>query len=1080
MIRKSAAISIGTFLALAISASSFAATGGGKAEMLRILTQSVRTQIPAKAAQLVRESKQEASQLELDLVFYTWALSFTQKTLDIRYAEVIIPSLAKELKDQTASWAIKYYSSANDAGTDSPLPPRDDDRVQKLFDLKTQFRSAIDYRKSSPVQAVLALQTAAALCQDLHLDLAEALVLKHLGDLYLYDMARYTLAEACYERPAWIFHTYRCWATAARVYDDFAYLNTETGRYGTATEYYIESARNWEQMANQDPSRYKFRDLAGRQYIKAGIAARDYTRAVELMRTKGIGQIQIWAVATKSYDVLIRSLVEVADFCRTAGDSTASYDLLKQAQKNCELQSDPLLTAKVMADLAKTYAQLKQPTFEAAALDKRDLALKSAVREATAALDKLSKGGGPDQKGLLVVAERGARAYQELGNNARSADVWRRTAAAYKRAGIVDGQIRCLRELGSVLDISQNPREALEARREAVMLARGAGQSALAASVVQEMIQSFIALDDLDNALEGFTELTPIIEEAGNIRGAAQVLEARGQLLAKHGHPEEAIRDLSNARSRYLEKVGDTWSAARVALDLAKVQASSGKAEEARATLESGINDIDSGYSYTSLGSGGKADRLETVQNLYRELIRSYVLSNHPELATELVRKGRRYAWLSRLVVTMRSETADPSVAAWAKATDVIVIDDPTSEQQDTGEKVLARDWATFAETCFWLQQQHARQYDALPIDPLELLKRRASLPDGVLVVLYMPAAPYIYAFVCGREKAVCRQIRARGDGLEPLVTQLRKTLRNCEESMAAGIMVPPMATWEESSFLEIEEPLSALYTQLVAPLKEDISGSRRLAFALPDSLTGLPMHALIASEQASQPRFLMEDYEISYLTRGMLDDIAGPDSRPIDPSSDWLAVFADPEDNLPGARKEGAEIASAYPSSRTYIGHEAATAAAFLSECAQANLLHIAAHHRLDANPVSFQLLLAAGGGSEGTVGLQELSAVNNQYLQLVVLSACNSIGSADPISLGPARAAEVFSLIGAKSVLGGLWKVSDDAASRIMSVFYQGLSRGKSRAEALQSAQRSMVESRQFAHPFYWACFALYGNPK
>jgi len=59
-------------------------------------------------------------------------------------------------------------------------------------------------------------------------------------------------------------------------------------------------------------------------------------------------------------------------------------------------------------------------------------------------------------------------------------------------------------------------------------------------------------------------------------------------------------------------------------------------------------------------------------------------------------------------------------------------------------------------------------------------------------------------------------------------------------------------------------------------------------------------------------------------------------------------------------------------------------------------------------------------------------------------------------------------------------LWKVSDEAASRVMGDFYRGLSRGKSRTEALQRALANVVESKQFAHPFYWACFALYGNPR
>jgi tetratricopeptide (TPR) repeat protein len=1049
--------------------------------MLRGLSQATRAQIASRAAQAVRPSRQEASQLALDIVFYKWAREINGVTADIRNVDLIIPALSKELKDPTVTWAVRYFSSEPESKENSAVPPRDDDRVQSLLDLKTRYRSAMDYRTSSPVQAVSALQAALALCQQLHLDLGESLVLKHMGDHYLYDMARYALAEACYERPAWTFPPYRCWAAAAAVYDDFAYLNAETGRYATATEYYVEAARNWEQLASTDPTRYRY--LAGREYLKAGIAAGDYTKALELMRNKGLGHLRAWAVATKSYDVLIRSLMEVADYCQGAGDTSASLDLLKQAQQASALQNDPLLTAKVLDALGKTYSALKQPQNQAAAAAKRAQVLKSAAANGTAALDKLEKEtrlARDIETNLLLSAERGASACQELRNYARSIDAWRRTAQAYRKRRDVEGQIRCLRALGAVLDIADKPTESLEARREAVMLARSMKQSTLAASIVQEMIQSFRALNDLNNALEGFKELAPIVEEAGNMRGVAQVLEERGSLLAKHDLSEDAIPDLDEARKRYVNQVGDIWSGARVALLLAEVRSKAGKSDEARATLESAVGEIESSFGYESFGASAPEERLSTLKGLYGALLKSYVHAGSLDLATDLVRKGRRHAWFGKLVIDLRSDGSNPALSGWAKTVDVTLIAEPDTASQGPGERLLARDWASFAEACFRLERQHPREYGALPINPLEVLKRRSGLPEGLLVLAYLKVESSVYAFVCGRDRAICRQITGQKGSVDALVNRLRRVLRTCEESLAAGIPIPRMATWREAAFVEISEPLAGLYGRLVAPLAGDLSGARRLAFALPDELSGLPMHALISSKPESDPEFLVEDFEISYLGAGMLDDLVGPESRPIDPSSDWLAVFADPEENLPGARDESAAIRSAYSMSRAYVGRDAATAANFIAECKRANLIHVAAHHRMDASPAGIQLLLARDSTSDGTVTLRALSAVQNPYLQLVVLSACDAIGSSDPISQGPARTAEVFSLIGAKSVLGGLWKVSDKSAQVVMAAFYQGLSRGKSRAEALQSAQRAVIESKQFAHPFYWACFALYGNPR
>jgi CHAT domain-containing protein len=161
-----------------------------------------------------------------------------------------------------------------------------------------------------------------------------------------------------------------------------------------------------------------------------------------------------------------------------------------------------------------------------------------------------------------------------------------------------------------------------------------------------------------------------------------------------------------------------------------------------------------------------------------------------------------------------------------------------------------------------------------------------------------------------------------------------------------------------------------------------------------------------------------------------------------------------------------------------SYVGNRA-TVASFIKECDKASILHIAVHYKIDPDPSKFTLQLAADGDSDGEITVQELADITNPHLQLVVLSACESAASTDPLQSGPSCAAEVFSLAGAKSVLGGLWKVSDAAASKLMVDFYRTLSRGKTRTEALQRAQIEALAGKDYAHPFYWACFALYGNP-
>ena len=107
----------------------------------------------------------------------------------------------------------------------------------------------------------------------------------------------------------------------------------------------------------------------------------------------------------------------------------------------------------------------------------------------------------------------------------------------------------------------------------------------------------------------------------------------------------------------------------------------------------------------------------------------------------------------------------------------------------------------------------------------------------------------------------------------------------------------------------------------------------------------------------------------------------------------------------------------------------------------------------------------------------LQKLIADNGAQtgaIDLLTLSACDTATGDDRAPLGFAGAAIKAK---ARSVVGTLWAVSDNAAQQFMEVFYSDLAqRGK--AEALAQAQRSLIQSPRFSHPYYWAPMLLIGD--
>lgn len=93
---------------------------------------------------------------------------------------------------------------------------------------------------------------------------------------------------------------------------------------------------------------------------------------------------------------------------------------------------------------------------------------------------------------------------------------------------------------------------------------------------------------------------------------------------------------------------------------------------------------------------------------------------------------------------------------------------------------------------------------------------------------------------------------------------------------------------------------------------------------------------------------------------------------------------------------------------------------------------------------------------------------------IDLLTLSACDTATGDDRAPLGFAGAAIKAH---AHSVVGSLWPVGDVAAQKFMEALYGAL-RQHGKAEAITLAQRTLMQTPQFEHPYYWAPFVLIGD--
>ncbi|MGV8123070.1 MAG: CHAT domain-containing protein [Candidatus Xenobiia bacterium LiM19] len=273
-----------------------------------------------------------------------------------------------------------------------------------------------------------------------------------------------------------------------------------------------------------------------------------------------------------------------------------------------------------------------------------------------------------------------------------------------------------------------------------------------------------------------------------------------------------------------------------------------------------------------------------------------------------------------------------------------------------------------------------------------------------------------------------------------------------------------------------VKSAASELYHLLIEPAEQLIAGKKRLVIVPHRNLHYLPFAALMNRE--GKP--LISAHSVVYLPSAATLAICREKSKARKTGKEpFLAGFAlgDPADSeglgaLPGSKAELMSIEKFFKNKEVAVEREF-TGQKIISLSPEADYLHFATHGVLDeTNPYC-----------SGLATSNELFRVENIFnmpslnkCTLATMSACKTalgrIYGGDDI-VGLSRA---FLYAGAPSVTSSLWSVSDESTALLMSCFYENLSRGMSKDEALQKAQLRLME--KYPQPFHWAPFILIGD--
>ncbi|WP_372623709.1 CHAT domain-containing protein [Falsiroseomonas sp.] len=318
------------------------------------------------------------------------------------------------------------------------------------------------------------------------------------------------------------------------------------------------------------------------------------------------------------------------------------------------------------------------------------------------------------------------------------------------------------------------------------------------------------------------------------------------------------------------------------------------------------------------------------------------------------------------------------------------------------------------------------------------------------------------------------------------------------------------------------------LYTKLFGPVATALEGVEQLTVIPDGPLLSIPFGMLLAepADPAALGRaaWLIRRHAIAHATSAQavvtLRNAAPASAAPrayvgfgdFEPPSAAQLARSFPADRcaqdarlagglvrLPGTREEvriAAQLAGGGAGATTY-GAAFTQAALRTAQLDQHRIIHLATHALLPGELSCVQepsvVLSAAPGAADASSAFLRASQLLDLKLDadLVILSACNTAGPASGLAGTTGSAGEALSGLarsffyaGARGLLVTHWPAVDQAAAITVADTMRRQEAGADSATALRGAQLVLLDEAGrslpefYAHPYYWAGFALIGD--
>lgn len=375
-------------------------------------------------------------------------------------------------------------------------------------------------------------------------------------------------------------------------------------------------------------------------------------------------------------------------------------------------------------------------------------------------------------------------------------------------------------------------------------------------------------------------------------------------------------------------------------------------------------------------------------------------------------------------------------------------------------------------------------KYDLEPSGLTEI--RTTLLPDRETLIHYAVTGESVFAFV----------ITARGFHVHRLKKHILEDINALQQ----------LHTLTARQFME---PAYRLYRELVEPLVPYFDSDRILI--IPDAeLYYLNFELLLQHEDETsfgRMPYLIRQYTFSYLLsassairfKAARSNRAGNRAMLIVPvfTPEMKAAFR-PALPAKGADLEAYLLLNRQPFSLRaaqrigrFIAHDLfveqrAQEHVFKQKAKDYHVLHLGTHAEVNNHsPLQSRLFFAKAlpddtvHTDDGYLYAYEIYAMQLRA-ELAVLTACETGTGALRHGEGVISLAHSFLHAGCSGVVMAMWKIDEKTNADIVSKFYEYLSKGMDRSEALRNAKLHFMQASdtKLSHPYYWAGLALIGE--